>query len=40
MSTVGLNEATIATKYMREQEKNDQIEIPLTSKEYRGPFKD
>ena len=38
VSTVGLNEATIA-KYIREQEKNDQIETKLTTKEYNDPFK-
>jgi putative transposase len=38
VSTVGLNEATIA-KYIREQEKNDQIETKLTTKEYNDTFK-
>ena len=38
VSTVGLNEATIA-KYIREQEKQDQIEDKLYSKEYEDPFK-
>jgi len=38
VSTVGLNEATIA-KYIREQEKMDQIETKLHTKEYADPFK-
>ena len=38
VSTVGLNEATIA-KYIREQEKQDQIEDSLSKKEYVDPFK-
>ncbi len=38
VSTVGLNGATIA-KYIRDQEKQDQIEDKLTTKEYQGPFK-
>ena len=38
VSTVGLNDATI-TKYIREQEKIDQIETKLTTKEYEDPFK-
>ena len=38
VSTVGLNEATIA-KYIREQEKMDQIETKLHTKEYTDPFK-
>lgn len=38
VSTVGLNEATIA-KYIREQEKADQVEDKLTKKEYNDPFK-
>lgn len=38
VSTVGLNEATIA-KYIRDQEKQDQIEDKLTTKEYQNPFK-
>jgi len=38
VSTVGLNEATIA-KYIRDQEKQDQIEDKLTTKEYQDPFK-
>ena len=38
VSTVGLNEATIA-KYIRDQEKQDQIEDKLTTKEYEDPFK-
>ena len=33
-----LNEATIA-KYIREQEKQDQIEDELYTKEYEDPFK-
>ena len=33
-----LNEATIA-KYIREQEKQDQIEDKLYTKEYEDPFK-
>jgi len=38
VSTVGLNEATIA-KYIRDQEKQDQIEDKITTKEYQDPFK-
>ena len=38
VSTVGLNEATIA-KYIREQEKMDQIETKLHTKEYTDSFK-
>lgn len=38
VSTVGLNEATIA-KYIREQEKQDMLEDKLTTKEYHDPFK-
>jgi len=38
VSTVGLNTATIQ-KYIREQEKQDQIEDSLSKKEYSDPFK-
>lgn len=38
VSTVGLNEATIA-KYIREQEKDDQIMDKITTKELKNPFK-
>ncbi|MBV4432804.1 IS200/IS605 family transposase [Clostridium tyrobutyricum] len=38
VSTVGLNEATIA-KYIREQEKSDQIMDKITTKELENPFK-
>ena len=38
VSTVGLNEATIA-KYVREQEKQDQMLDKLTTKEHTDPFK-
>lgn len=38
VSTVGLNTATVQ-KYIREQEKADQIEDKLTTKEYVDPFK-
>ena len=38
VSTVGLNSA-IVEKYIREQEKADQIEDKLTTKEYDDPFK-
>ena len=38
VSTVGINDATVA-KYIREQEKTDQIETRLTTKEYQDPFK-
>lgn len=38
VSTVGLNTATIR-KYIREQEKEDQIMDKLKTKEYVNPFK-
>jgi putative transposase len=38
VSTVGLNEATIA-KYIREQDKNDQIMDKITTKELEDPFR-
>ena len=38
VSTVGLNEATVA-KYIREQEKQDQMTDKLTTKEHSDPFK-
>jgi putative transposase len=38
VSTVSLNEATVA-KYIREQEKADQIQDKLGVKEYEDPFK-
>ncbi len=38
VSTVGLNSSTVE-KYIREQEKADQIEDKLTTKEYDDPFK-
>lgn len=38
VSTVGLNEATIA-KYIREQDKNDQIMDKISTKELENPFK-
>ena len=38
VSTVGLNSTTVE-KYIREQEKADQIEDKLTTKEYDDPFK-
>lgn len=38
MSTVGLNEATIA-KYIREQEAHDIALDKLSVKEYEDPFK-
>ena len=38
VSTVGLNEATIK-KYIREQEKQDQIMDKITTKELENPFK-
>lgn len=38
VSTVGLNEKTIA-KYIREQEKQDQIMDKMTIKELENPFK-
>lgn len=39
VSTVGLNEATIA-KYIREQEKHDQMMDKITTKELEDPFRD
>ncbi len=38
VSTVGLNEKTIA-KYIREQDKHDQIMDRITTKELENPFK-
>lgn len=38
VSTVGINTATVQ-KYIREQEKQDQIEDSLSRKEYEVPFK-
>ena len=38
VSTVGLNEATIA-KYIREQEQHDQMMDKITTKELENPFK-
>ena len=38
VSTVGLNEATIA-KYIREQEERDKVLDKLSIKEYEDPFK-
>ena len=38
VSTVGLNEATI-TKYIREQDKHDQMMDRITTKELENPFK-
>ena len=38
VSTVGLNTATVQ-KYIREQEKQDQIEDKVSTKEYENPFK-
>lgn len=38
VSTVGLNEATIK-KYIRDQEKSDQVRDKLSVKEYEDPFK-
>ena len=38
VSTVGLNEKTIA-KYIREQDKQDQIMDKITTKEWIDPFK-
>lgn len=38
VSTVGMNEATIA-KYIREQERQDQIEDKISLKEYENPLK-
>lgn len=37
VSTVGINTATVQ-KYIREQEKQDQIEDSLSRKEYENPF--
>ena len=37
VSTVGLNEATIA-KYVREQEKRDQMMDKISTKEHEDPF--
>lgn len=39
VSTVGLNETTIA-KYIREQEKHDQMMDKITTKELDNPFRD
>jgi putative transposase len=39
VSTVGLNEATI-TKYIREQDKHDQMMDKITTKELENPFRD
>ena len=39
VSTVGLNEATIA-KYIREQEKHDQMMDKISTKELENPFRD
>ena len=39
VSTVGLNEATIA-KYIREQEKQDQVMDRISTKEIEDPFRD
>lgn len=39
VSTVGLNEATIA-KYVREQEKHDQMMDKISKKELEDPFRD
>ena len=39
VSTVGLNEATIA-KYIREQEKHDQMMDKISKKELEDPFRD
>jgi len=39
VSTVGLNEATVA-KYIREQEAHDQAIDKLSVKEYEDPFSD
>ena len=39
VSTVGLNEATKA-KYVREQEKHDQMMDRITTKETEDPFRD
>lgn len=38
VSTVGLNEATIA-KYIREQEQKDIVKDKISVKEYEDPFK-
>ena len=38
VSTVGINTATVQ-KYIREQDKQDQIEDSLSRKEYEEPFK-
>ena len=38
VSTVGFNEATVA-KYIREQEKDDQIMDRVSTKEWKDPFK-
>ena len=38
VSTVGLNESTIR-KYIRDQEKHDQVQDKLTTVEYSDPFK-
>lgn len=38
VSTVGFNEATVA-KYIREQEKDDQIMDRITTKELEDPFR-
>ena len=37
VSTVGINTATVQ-KYIREQDKQDQIEDSLSKKEYQDPF--
>lgn len=39
VSTVGLNEATIA-KYIREQDKHDQMMDKISKKELEDPFRD
>ena len=39
MSTVGLNTLQPYKKYIREQDKQDQIEDSLSKKEYQDPFK-
>ena len=39
VSTVGFNEATVA-KYIREQEKHDQMMDKITTKELEDPFRD
>ncbi len=38
VSTVGINTSTVQ-KYIREQDKQDQIEDSLSRKEYSDPFK-